>query len=561
MEQRLESRWLCAGLLALLVFFSLYLSLNRIYQVDEAQNTYMAMIIGTGQTGSYVTNAPLWLIGPLAWLAGSVTHSSTLFEWNRIIFFGVFWLNIILIALNTGERLLSRKGLTLLLLAATLAPLWDYGFEIRHDNLILTGLLLMWWLGRTRPRGVPSYLLLGCLTVLIQFVAFKAFVYVLPLSLAFLACPPPAHNRRRLGLATAWAAGALVAFLVCRLTYGLSGLWPVYLAGFQGGVEASGGGTRFGPWMALGRPLAQTPLLLALAAAAFWDLTLSVRKKGWSAWNWSGHAPEGCLCLGALGALFINPTPFPYNLVNLIPFIFLLAVRFLAPFMEGLTANPKQLALAGGILLFTHAMPFAAATWRHVDWSNDRQENLMRTAESLTDPAKDPVYDAIGMVPTRRSIHFNWYLHSLNMQSMLEGKVPSVAQMLSTQPAPVLIPSYRTDWLPKDDWTFIQSRYLPLSDDLWVLGQILPAGGGRYLVVHPGRYQILGRQGTQFRSIPSGLLDGHPLEEKITKLGLGPHELRCQPDIQPVVVWIGPRAEGLPEIGPGNHLRLFVNWY
>lgn len=561
MEPRLTSRWLWAGFLAVLVIFSLYLALNRIYQVDEAQNIFMARIIGTGQTDTYFTNAPLWLIGPLAWLARSVNYSTTLFEWNRFIFLGVFWLNIFLITLNTGVRLLTRKGFFLLLLAATLVPLWDYGFEIRHDNLILTGLLLMWWLGRTRPRGIPSYLLLGCLTVVLQFVAFKAFVYVLPLSLVFLAYPPPAHNRSRLRLSAAWIAGALAAFLVCRLTYGLSGLWPVYLAGFHGGVEVSGEAARFGPWMTLGRLLTQTPLLLALAAAALGDLTQSVRKKGWSAWNWSGYAPEGCLCLGALGALFINPTPFPYNLVNLTPFIFLLAIRFLAPFMEGLMANPKQVALAGGILLFTHAVPFAAATWRHVDWNNDRQENLMRTAESLTDPAKDPVYDAIGMVPTRRGIHFHWYLHSLNMQSILDGKEPGVAQMLSAQPAPVLIPSYRTDWLPQDDWTFIRNRYIPLADDFWVLGQILPAGGGRYLVVHPGRYQILGRQGTQYGPMPSGTLDGHPLEGKIKELGLGQHEFSCPPDIQPLVVWVGPRAEGLPGIGPGNHLRLFVNWY
>jgi len=185
----------------------------------------------------------------------------------------------------------------------------------------------------------------------------------------------------------------------------------------------------------------------------------------------------------------------------------------------------------------------------------------MRIAESLTDPAKDPVYDAIGMVPTRRSIHFQWFLHSLNIQSILNGEKTSVSQMLGTHPAPVLIPSYRTDWLPEDDWKFIRSRYVPLADDFWVLGQILPTGGGRYLVVHPGRYMTLGRQGTRLGPLPSGLLDGHPLEGEITELRIGSHELICQPDIQPVVVWVGPHAEGLPGLGPGNHLRLFVNWY
>ncbi len=101
----------------------------------------------------------------------------------------IFWLNLALIALATGERLLSRRGLVALLAAATLAPLWDYGFEIRHDNLLLTGLLLTWCVVRVRPKGPPSYLVAGALAVAMQFTAYKAFVYVIPISLAILVFP------------------------------------------------------------------------------------------------------------------------------------------------------------------------------------------------------------------------------------------------------------------------------------------------------------------------------------------------------------------------------------
>src|SRR5258705_3573062 len=89
------------------------------------------------------------------------------------------------------------------------------------------------------------------------------------------------------------------------------------------------------------------------------------------------------------------------------------------------------------------------------------------------------------MVRPRRSIHFNWYLHSLNIRNFLSGSAPSVREMLVAQPAAVLIRSYRTDWLTQEDQEFIQSRYVPLSDDFWVLGRELPAGGGGVEIIHP----------------------------------------------------------------------------
>ena len=553
--------WVMGGVLVLLGLFSIYLALNRIYQVDEAQNLFMARIIGTGQTTTYFTNAPLWLMGPLAWLARSVKESAELFMWNRWIFLGIFWLNIGLMALATGIRIRSAQGLFILLMAATLAPLWDYGFEVRHDNLILTGLLLIWWLGRTRPRGIASYFLLGLLAVLVQFVAFKAFVYVVPLSAAFLLFPPSAHQQTRLRLATAWAAGALAAFLLCRIAYQVSGLWPIYLAGLRGGFEASGGGSRFGPGLALGRMLTQTPLLLAITVAALWWMGQELRRRGREALTYEGAGPEALLFLAMLGAFLVNPTPFPYNLVNLVPFAFLLSFRFLGPTLQSITERPVSLALAGGILCFTHAVPFAIATWRHVDWSNERQELLMHTAESLTDPAHDAVYDAIGMVPTRPSIHFRWYLHSLNIRTFIDGKDLGVQQLLNANPPAVLIPSYRTDWLRKEDWTFIQSRYIPLADDFWVLGQVLPLGGGSFVIVHPGRYQLLGQRNGSISPLDAGLCDGRATGSRPVELSPGRHELSCPQDTRPAFIWVGPRLENLPELGVGDHQRLFVNWY
>jgi hypothetical protein len=478
-----------------------------------------------------------------------------------MVFCGVFMVNVTLLALSTGVRLRSRRGLVALLGAATLAPLWDYGFEIRHDNFLLMGLLLMWWLGRVHLRGRWSYVGMGLLTVLLVFVAFKSFVYVIPMAAGFLLFPPPGHSEGRRQLGAAWLAGVCLGALLVVLAYKVTGQWAVFLSGFQGGLHTRDGGARFGAWLALGRLPGQIPLVLGLAAGGVCTVGWAIWKQGRKALGWAGLLPEAILCLGALGALLINPTPFPYNLVNFVPFLYLLAFRFATEWTEKAQATPQKTALVAGVLCFSHVVPFGMATWRHTDWTNTRQETLMRIAEALTDPVKDPVYDAIGMVPTRPTIGYTWYLHSLNIQAFAEGRLPAVSHMLQAKPAAVFIPSYRTDWLPELEQQFIRSRYLPLADDLWVLGAVLPVGGGPYEVVHEGRYEVAGVNQGHLEPLTSARVDGVEVRGKAIQLSVGPHKITCPVNVRPLVVWVGPHLNRIPQLAPGSHLHLFVNWY
>lgn len=550
-----------AGGLLLLAGFAWHLAAHRIYQVDEAQNLFMIRVLATHQAGEYFTNALLWMLGPMAWLVGSTADSASAFYAARLVFLGVFFLNALLLAACTGVRLRSAKGLAVLLGAATLAPLWDYGFEIRHDNLILTGLLAMWWLGRVHPGGRRSYAGIGLLSVVLLFVAFKSFAFALPLSLMLLLAPPPGHGQGRLRLVLAWGAGALAGAALVGVAYGATGTWSTFLQGFRSGLNASEGGARFGVWLALGRLFTQTPLWLAVVAGALGACAQDLIRRKREALTWNGLLPEALLFLGALGLLLANPTPFPYNLVNLVPFGYLLSIRFLEALVPESGWDGRVVPLSAGVIGFAHLAPFVASTWRHLDWTNERQEALMGVAESLTDPASDAVYDAIGMVPTRPSIGFHWYLHSLNLRAFAEGRVPSVPQMLSARPAAVLITSYRTDWLPTADHQFIQGRYLPLADDLWVLGQALPAGGGTYQVVHGGRYVILGRSQGGVRDLPQATLNGKAAGKGPVTLTVGPLRVECPADLEPIVAWVGPRLDRLPALPEGDHRRLFVNWY
>jgi hypothetical protein len=570
------SIWILLGGLAALMGFSLYLAATRIYQVDECDELYFARLMATGQAKTYA-GVMLLLQFPLLWAGQGATRSADFFMSGRLVMVAIFWLNLVLIVVATGERLLSRRGLVALLGAATLAPLWDYGFEVRHDNLLLTGLLLIWCVVRVRPKGPPSYFLAGAIALALQFTAHKAFVYVIPLSLAILVFPPPGHKAPRWKLSLFWAIGAFGMLLALRLLYGAYGimrLWEVQHIGLQFVSKASSNGDRFGPGIALGRLLCQTPLLLALVASALVAVSLDLRRRGRTALAWDGNLPEALLLAVAFGALLVNPTPFPYNLLHLVPYAYLFAFRHASVILREIRDDRALVPIAAAMLAFVHLAPFCVATQRHWDRPNARQTRLMSLAEDLTDSEKDPVFVGIGMVLTRQN---GPLLHSLTFESMFKGSVPQMRDLLAARPAAVIIPNYRTDWLSEADHAAIRERYVALADDFWVLGKVLPASGGAFEVVHPGRYRISPLQGSDLeekyirdfgKSItPSdeasftATLDGAPVSSRPVELTVGTHRIQSKPDCQPAVVWVGPKLDRVGRLSQSDHRLLFLNWY
>lgn len=558
------------GILLILAAYSLYLALNRIYQVDEFQNFYMARVQAMGQYKEFFTNSSLFLFGPLSWLATSHLSSVGMITGARLVFLAVFWINVLLMARIAGGPLLSGRGLAALVGAATLTPLWDYGFEVRHDNLVLTGVLLIWWLARARPAGVLAYVVAGAITVALLFTAVKAVVYVIPLSFAIIAFPPPG-SQIRWKAAAAWLAGAAVTVVLVRLYYGSSGAWDNYLSVFRTVSKYSSGSAssgKFAAWDTLERLLTESALLLAVTVAALIAVGIDLRRRKRAALTWDGLLPEALLFLGALGALIINPTPFAYNLVNLAPFAFILAFKYAMEAGKGLQLSRESWILVAAVLIVVHFTPFTVLTYRHVYYPNSRQKQLMRLAEQMTDPAQDPVYDGIGMVPTRRSADFYWYLHSLAAERVNTG----IRDILRVRPAAVFIRSYRTDWLPESDDQFINSRYLRLSDEFEVLGTVLPAGGGSFETVHAGRYCIapassLDSRGQLHDSTISGTnfitgsLDGMEFSNQPVELAIGKHRFQTSSNAIPAIVWVGPSLDTVPYLGTGDHRFLFQNWY
>lgn len=567
MDKRSKQFWWVLTLLALFGLFSAYLALNRIYQVDEAQNVFMARVTALGRQHHYYTNGSIFLLGPLSWIAGRAGTSEGMFLAARMLFLGVFWLNLALIPALAGFRIRSKAFLVTLLLVATLAPLLDYGFEIRHDNVLLTLLLLFWAVPR-RFKGRPwvAFLLLGFLSGVMQFTAFKSFLYWLPLSVGVLTFPPLSMKASWPRRMVSWLGGLTAAALIARLLYGFDGSWSAYINGVRTAFDQSDGPIRFAPWETLIRLLDQTPLLMALGLAIFLRSARRVQTHGWKSLGWEGSGPEGILFFLATLALLANPTPYPYNLLHVVPFLFLWISKSLSdPGVEICgypTVASRFQPLLVGILVFCHIIPFGRSAYRHLDWTNERQHLLMQLAESLTDPAHDRVFDAAGLIPTREGIGYQWFLHTLVMERFQNGTLVPLWKQFEANPPQVVLRNYRTNWMGQKEQRFLAEHYLPLADDILLLGSVLPTGG-TFSCIHSGRYQVsLLNQDGITQTSGSLWIDGRPFRSgSILPLETGPQILQSKDQSRIQVVWIGPRLTNLPRIPNKDRRMLFVNWY
>ena len=532
-------------ILALLLAFSGYLAVNRLYQVDEAQTVYMASVLARGWQGSLMTSGQLHLF-PLSLLVRPHMTSSETFLAFRLAFWGLFWVNAALVVMAAGVRLRSQAGLRALVLAGTLAPWWAYGLECRHDNILMTCTLLFWILGRRTlswPR-VPVYFGLGALALLTQACLFKSIATWAPLSVLLLLLEPASWARRGV-LAACWSGGAAIIAL---LTHGI-----LARAGLLG--SASGGAGALGMALALGRImptqaleqlLRTAPLLATAMVALLVHAFLVLQRRGIRAAGEGRGMPELFLFLVGVLAFLANPTPFPYNLAVLSGLAMVAILALGAPWLEtgafaGLASAPYL--LTAGLVL--HVLPLAARVSELVQMDNDRQEELMAMAEAYTGP-EDPVFDAIGLVPTRKGPSFFWFINLTNVQAFSET---SMTGTWAGRIPPVLMPSYRFNYLQPADLAFLRDNYVCLRKDFYVLGQILSKGNGgnrTWNCLRSGRYGVVPLE----PDAPGLNLDGVRQEPGIQWVTAGSHVLSIPSGSPCALVWVGPTATSLPELRP-----------
>ena len=528
------------GLLLIFLVLSLWISLTRVYQVDEAQNAYMAWLMGARPPGNFYMSAPLFL-APLAWLSRFSGSAETVFLQARLLFWVLFWVNLVLLVKGAGLRLRSRAGGWTLLAIALLPPLWTYGLEVRHENAILCGLLSLWVVGRRCIAKPWAFLALGLLSCFMQLCAFKAIAYWAPLTFILLLLPPPQSllsGRRRI---LHWIAGFGIGCFVGAGIHLAMGTLHAYLLDQIALFHATTRVVRFAPWSAASKFLTQAPLLVALLvipAAAF--MAQSIRAS-WRRSSWDGPLPEILLWSWTCLLLVVNPNPFPYNLLTVTACGSLAVIAMQRHALPGgLLANGNRTLLVS-LLLFAQGVPFATQIFRLLSATNDRQVQLMSWTERLTDPASDTVFDGAGLVPTRRSPMSMWFVNLTNLDGFRGSLGGTLDQVILRDAPPVLIPTYRFNSLTREDLEAVQQNYLGLAPDLLVLGRDLHQGAQVWECRHPGRYALV--LGASTPSEGTFEVDGHSISPGIYSFRAGSHNLLVPSAGRARVEWVGPTLQ------------------
>lgn len=508
-------------------------ALDRHFHADEFQVAYNSALWGVHALPTH-TNYTLPYLLPLTWLAGAFDTTSEMLLSMRLVFACIFGLNLLVCAW-AQPYFTSRAGRLAVLVSATLFyPLWLNGFEIRHDVLIASGVVLLY--GLAQRAALLSHsgigLAAGFVCATMQMNSIKAMLYWPPLGGVVLLLSTWKNRngtwRHRVrptvaflgGLALGvafnssllWIQGSLELFTIQMLSFGANvgsvrGFSPTpELVRLSLNAPVIFGAAAIAAAVAIARLYSDLPTLRSLITLVFLSWTLL--------------------------SLYLNPTPFPYNFLYPLPFVFFMALDGAAR-VRLLDARTRILAgvAAGSVLLFVfvHAWktdPFLLRT-------NAMQLAYIRAAELLTSP-QDSVLDGCGLVLSRKPPHPDWMLHS-SLRRFYGNERATFASIMLDQTNPVLLSNYRWSWLTREDLRVRKKRYVQLAPHLWVLGQRLTSARALFAVYKSGKYYFTGEGARDL------LINGQPISPEGTReLSTGLHRYETGGSRDLLFHWLGP---------------------
>ena len=545
--------------LAVIFCLALPMALERHFQVDELQNVYDARLAALGGAESAARNLKPWTMA-LGRLGRHCSDTRGILLTARGAFFALFVLNLLLLAW-AQPTYRSWTGRAFVLLAFTFSyPLWKFGFEIRHDVLLLTCQLGLYALCLTAVRGRRQpwvFLAAGALAGWMVLTTLKGLVFAVPQAaiLLLVAVPEPwrAPIRRRVVPALLVLGGAALAFaagLAILAAVGGVGRNFAAIRGFVGGL---GGLKTFSPNPGLLREAMLSPVPHALALAALGYVAADVASTRLR--ELSPTIVTGAFLLVAFTALQLNPTPFPYNLVAWTPFVLLAALEAWSRLPMDRT-HPGILALV--LLSLVGSWGYSYGYSRFGTKTNETQLSYAAAAEALTAPDQ-PVLDGVGLVPSRPPAHRDWLVHSSLRPAYRSGQRRGFDHIMKDVAPPVVITGYRWRWIPSKHRRVRDRMYHRLARNFWVLGGTVTGPKATLSVRRAGRYRI-GKGRTPWPGPMS--LDGEPVRAgDVAELSVGQHTLSGVPSGWKLVWhWLGPDLDEAPKLVPlGKRQPLFLN--
>jgi hypothetical protein len=544
-------------LIAIAAAWAGWLAHHRVIQIDEIQTLHMSWLLGREDAGEYFNSAEPYMLS-LAALSRATDDPFRFLQRARLAFAAAL-LGVFLLLLRGIRPDLAGAGpLAAAVLVVSVPVFWDYGPEVRHDNVVLFGLALMMalLLGPAGPPGQAALLASGAAAVGVQLSSHKAVLFLAPVLLGFLV-----RSDRRWRAAALLAAGAAAGAAAALGLYAATGTLPAFLQAWRFFFDTIG--QDFLPiyletfWLPF---VLYHPWLLATTAAFAILYGLPAARAALGRRLDDRSARDLCILLPLLGcAVFVaaNPTLFPYNFVFPALFMLFACARVCGGWWDRLPGRRAWLVL---LVLALHVAPGLYRIQRHRHYTNEYQRRVMEWAHRVTGP-DDCVFDGAGLALYRTGPGFYWYLHSLNMNRYFEHRLERVPAMLERCPCPILILNYRWMWLPGSELRWIMERYVQVNKVFWVMGRRwdVPAAGIYPFTVHKaGHYRVLVEGAGAAAPV---LLDGTPAGEAPRFLASGDHALRLDgPAERLQVLWAGRDADS-PWPPPDADRTVFLGWY
>jgi hypothetical protein len=521
------ARWLALGLIGAGVVLVAAISWNRAFQVDEVEHLHAGYHVASGRF-PYVD---FWqLHDPLLYaLLGPLTDpDDPLASYRRgralMLLFLLGTAGAVAVAAGrlAGPPAAALAG-GLLLLHTTFA---ERAIEVRPDGVaaFLVAVALALQLDERADRRllavVGSGVLLGS-----ALLATKKAVFVV---LLFVARWLVRAWRGRSLAPLLPALGAAAVLFVAVASMLILGIFGAYLrATWLTSLDAMGGSEAwisFPPTHVLVRESLRNLPFVALAGLG-WLCGLVLSRRG-SDRDRRLLFPA-LLAAGAFGALWLQPFPWPYVHLAMLPALAVIAsagtLRLVA--RGGGRWAARQWPLVAGLLLVAAASAsprlLRQASPDPGPKSQARQLALLAEVQHAT-RAEDPVFDMAGLY-FRPDAYPAYALSSDLLRVVRSGGLPPLAEELRARGVVALVVSYRVDWLQGEEREFFADRFVHHTDNLFVLGADLTgAPTGTDLP-----WEALAERGFRWEGPAGGLwVDGQPFERGTLARGL--HTLRLR---------------------------------
>jgi len=407
-------------------------------------------------------------------------------------------------------------------LVMTHSTMVERGIEVRPDGLLalaVAGALAIELSSLPiRRRFALSALVLGLGFVATQKAAFVCLGFA-----AWWAWH--AWKRRQLGLLALPASCGLAPFAVQVLVLAHQGVLKSYLqSGVFDSLRRTGRsltGGEFGAIPYLVREGAHNPVFSLLAAGV---LLLSV----WGVFRKRLTPSQVLVTLLAwlsLATLWLNPFPFPYLHVTVIPTLALLMThQTLSLLHKGPGSSSRGPLLVAALVLVAASATSLPRIATRLGNAQGPQLSVLSEVQSVTTP-DDTVFDLVGLY-FRRDAYPVFVMTGAMMTRYYRGDFPPIIPYLESNHPAVMMLNYRTRALPRKDQLFLRSHYVHLDGPIFVLGASLrnlhPSDSTTFELLKTDAYRYQG---------PSGILvDGK--EFKTGELRAGRHTVTAAGNIE-----------------------------